>query len=284
MCITLHASKLSSTKLYAGETLIDGVYHHVLAYKNHARNDHTRGPNAMVLPIPAKNALGPESAFDTRAFKGFLDDICNSTKALTLGMDARRSRGLSVFDVGSYTVVVGTKMGKAMRTVSELPTDKRPEMNPKVLSAMAELYPGWAFAFCIWDSAKVLDAEPLLFAYEPRVPSVLFAPALDAHDGNPPSLDHVDVDHIVSFGSTLKPTGTVPVKYRTALPPEVASILPTHAVGERVTGRLGNGDFWYATSKLRGSKYDTTFEPAPMERFYPGATPKKTSIRLNTWS
>src|ERR1700733_10491597 len=114
MCMTLHASKLSSTKLYAGETMINGVYHHVLAYKNHAENK-IRGVNAMVLPIPAKNDLDGSSAYDTRPFKGFLDDIVNSTMEHRLGLGDRRSRGISkgvaVFDVGSYTVVVGKKMG-----------------------------------------------------------------------------------------------------------------------------------------------------------------------------
>jgi hypothetical protein len=285
MCMTLHASKLSSTKIYAGETKINGVYHHVLAYKNKAQNK-ARGPNAMVLPIPTKHVFGPENAYDTRAFKGFLDDICDSTKAQAYGRrDARKSlsRGLQVFDVGSYTVVVGTKMGEAMSAVASLPVDKRPEMNPSVLSAMAELYPGWAFAFCIWNSSQVLDAEPILFAYEPIAPSLLFAPALDAHDGNPPGHGDVDVDHIVSFGSTLKPTGTELIKYRTPPPDLVRNILPTHAVGQRVRGRVPNGDFWYETSRFTGdTKHD--FKPGPMERFFPRPNPTKTSIPLNNWS
>ena len=253
MCMTLHASKLSSTKLYAGETTINGVYHHVLAYKNHALNK-VRGVNAMVLPIPAKNDMGGHSAYDTRPFKGFLDDIVNSTMEHRLGGADRRSRGLSkgvaVFDVGSYSVVIGKKMDEAMAAVEELPAEKRPKMNPEVLSAMAKLYPGWAFAFCCWSTHAVLEAEPLLFAYEPFAPSLLFAPALDAHDGNPPGTGDVDVDHIVSFGSTIKPSGTAPVRYRANIPDVVRGILPTHAVGQRVTGKLPNGDFWYFTGRL----------------------------------
>lgn len=295
MCITIHASKLSSTKLYAGETTIDGVYHHVLGYKNHAENK-SRGPNAMVLPIPAKNTLGSHSAFDTRSFKGFIDDICNSTKEHRLsrsrgigGLDGLKGKA-AVFDVGSYTIVVGNKMDVAMAAVTKLPNGKRPEMNPVVLSAMAEMYPNWAFAFCCWDGSKVLQAEPLLFVYEPMAPSLLFAPALDAHDGNAPQEGVVDVDHIVTFGSTIHPSGTAPIRYHEPLPDAVKGILPTHAVGQRVTGRLPNGDFWYPTKNLTGNT-EYNFEPEPAQRFFPryknwapDAPKPTTSIPMNKWS
>jgi hypothetical protein len=291
MCITLHASRLSATKIYAGETEIDGKYHHVLAYKNNATNKF-RGANAMVLPIPSAAPLGAKNAYDTREFKGFLNDIADSTKALTLSEDGfgkdRRSRGLSmkgisVFDVGSYTVVVGTKMSDAMAAVGTLPIEKRPSLNPQVLSAMAELYPGWAFAFCCWNSTKELEAEPLLFAYEPKAPGLLFAPGLDSHDGQPPRTGDVSVDHIITFGSTLKPTGRLPIEYKSAFPENVRSILPTYAVGERLRGSMPNGDFWYPVSSLNGHA-DHDQEPLPATRFFPGPSSLKTEVPLGTWS
>ena len=92
----------------------------------------------------------------------------------------------------------------------------------------------------------------------------------------------MDVDHIVSFGSTIKPSGTAPVRYRANIPDAVRGILPTHAVGQRVTGKLPNGDFWYFTGRFTGNtEYD--FKPAPADRFFPGANPTKTSVPMNAW-
>jgi hypothetical protein len=48
-----------------------------------------------------------------------------------------------------------------------------------------------------------IDAEPLLWWYEPKDPSHLFMPALDAHDGLPPEPgSDVDVDHVLVVGRT----------------------------------------------------------------------------------
>ena len=296
MCITLHASQLSGTKIYAGEATRDGRYVHVLAYQNNATNSRP-GPNAMVLPIPSASAMGAENAIDTRAFKGFLGDIAEATKQQSFS----RSRGISkgtvlnsalpaVFDVGSYTVVLGTDMEAAVQAVASVPENKRPELNADVLTAMAALYPGWSFAICCWDGK--IEAEPLLWWYEPKAPSLLFAPSVDAHDGGPPKEGPVPVDAIVTFGSTLKPTGEREVRYRTAPPPEVKALLPTRAVGEKIKGRLDNGDFWYPVANFdghadiedtMGGLRKSQWRPKPALRFFPGMGTAKTEVRLGQW-
>lgn len=245
MCITMHPARLTGTKLYAGEAMRGDRYVHVLAYSNSAKNTHS-GPNAMILPLPAKN-FTQENAIDTRAFKGFLDSILEATKPLTFaeGNDAR-SRGVSkalVFDVGGYTVVTSTDARSIGEALDQVPANRRPELNQDVLDSFAVNYPGWPIAVCCWDGS--LKAEPLLFWYEPLDPTILFAPALDSHGGEGPTQGEVDIDHIISFGSTINPLGPREVKYPSGIPSEVAALLPPKAVGQKFKGKLGNGDFYF---------------------------------------
>lgn len=283
MCITLHASKLSGTRIYAGEALRDGVYVHVLAYQNKASNLQ-KGPNAMILPLPAKGVLSADNAIDTRTFKGFLDDIANSTKNPAFGRRGAAtngSRGGSralVFDVGSYTVVLAQahEVSAALERVS---ANKRPTLNSEVLASFGENYPEWPLAVCCWDGE--IEPEPLLFWYEPRNPEMLFAPSLDAHDGRAPSEEPVLVDTIVSFGSTISPTGRLPIRYRNPIPDQASQLLPERAVGELVHSRLPNGDFWYRKEFFTGE----TAHAMPIHsahRFFPNKD-EVTPIELGLW-
>jgi len=288
MCTTLHASEMSGTRLYAGEATRSGTYVHVMGYQNKAKNL-SAGPNAMILPIPTASKLGPENAIDTRKFSGFLDDIAEATKTPTFrrgrsrSMDVDSLEDTQVFDVGSYTVSLGTKMGAAMAGLDRVPDHKRPDMNPLVVASLAGLYPGWAFAICCWDGK--IEAEPLLWWYEPKVPSFLFAPALDAHDGEAPSKKDVLVDHIVTFGSTLKSTGMMPIRYVDKIPADVADLLPTKAVGQKLQRMMPNGDFWYPTQHF-GVGVDPY--PQPALRFFPGPEgadlKQATTVPLGRWT
>ena len=271
MCISLHASEMSSTKLYAGEAHHNGRYVHVLGYKNKAVSL-SPGPNAMLLPIPTAEPLGPENTFDTRTFDTFLDDIAQSTKTLTLSRG--RSRGLlndvyAIFDVGSYTVVTGRDMRALTLAAGTIPKEKRPELNLDVTLPMADLYPGWSFALCCWRGS--IEPEPLLWWYIPSNPDVLFAPALDAHDGKAPTKEMVQTDHIVTFGSTLKTPVRADrdVRYRRQPPPEVAALLPTRAVGTQATGKMRNGDFFMPVDDL------TAKNGLFIQRAFPGGEPER---------
>lgn len=284
--MTLHASRLTSTKIYAGEAMFGGRYVHVLGYQNDASSQ-APGPNAMVLPIPSRSEMGVENAFDTRQYDGFLGDIAESTKELSLserGFGDTRSKSMpKVFDVGSYTVVLGTSMEDAIRSVSQVPGDKRPVMNGEVLMALGGLYPGWSFAICCWKGS--IKAEPLLWWYEPKAPAVLFAPSVDAHDGRGPREGTVSVDAVVTFGSTLRPTGVLPIRYRKVLSAEAKELLPTYAVGQHVRESHANGDFWYPVTGLDGHTgyEDSGWAPLPASRVFPGVGKPKTAIALNQW-
>ena len=130
------------------------------------------------------------------------------------------------------------------------------------------------------------------------MPDQLFAPALDAHDGQPPRTGaKVRVEHHVAFGSTLHPTGNE-VHYRDDVdsrdarpapswlapyesasrdeppPRPVAStgLLPPRVRGTRLTGSMPNGDFWLSTATLSG----------PAQRRAPGVA-EQVSIPLDGW-
>lgn len=271
MCITLSAAELSSTKLYAGEAMIGKTYVHVIAYQNKAI---TNGPNAMVLPIPAAVTPGPENVIDTRGFPCFLDDIHESTKIPSFGIED--DGGVEVFDVGSYSVVLANAPGAIASAVASIPGNKRPTLNSAVIAAFGELYPGWPLAVCCWDGA--IEAEPLLWWYEPRLPEWLFAPALDAHGGAPPDVTAtVWVDHHIAFGaaaSMMKQWDRIAigastpmfrpwdnsVRYQGTIPQVAQDLLPECVRGTRVVGSMVNGDFWASTTDPEG----LAFRQAPL--------------------
>lgn len=247
MCITFNSAKLAKTKIYAGEAKLDGKYVHVIAYQNKATTD---GPNAMILPIPAAVMPTSENVIDTRGFAAFLDDIHRATH-LSSSHEARSfSPSARVFNVGSYTVVLAERSQAIAQAITSVPEKKRPAVNLAVLRAFDELYPGWPLAVCCWDGT--LNAEPLLWWYEPKTPGWLFAPALDAHDGGPPDPDaEVPVDHHVAFGSTLDPFGNE-VHYTAPVPGVARDLLPPRVLGARLTGTMPNGDLWRSTRTYSG--------------------------------
>lgn len=290
MCCTLHESRLSSTYLYAGEARRGETYVHVLGYQNTADNI-SPGPNAMILPIPAKTPLTEENAIDTRSFKDFLHDMSLATKSPDVRKGVRsdgvaaalNSHDALVFDVGSYTVVIAETAGKILTALKRVPESRRPQINIPLMASFTKNYTGWPIAVCCWEGH--IEAEPLLFWYEPKMPDKLFAPALDAHDGNAPSDKPVNVDHVIMFGSTLRATGYRDIGYTETIPEDVRSLLPTRAVGEGLFGdRLPNGDFWYDTMSFEGgSDYRNGWRPTPALRAFPGPDQPVVEVPLGRW-
>jgi hypothetical protein len=263
MCITTHPADLSNTKIYAGEARLGETYVHVMAYRNTAA---TEGPNAMILPIPAARMLGPANVIDTREFAGFLDIMLAEAEDCCRGAFGGVPESPQVFDVGSYTVVLAQRPQAIARAVEGVPANKRPSLNPALLQAFDDLYPGWPLAVCCWDGA--IEAEPMLWWYEPKSPEWLFAPALDAHHGGAPDIGaEVRVDHVIGFGSTLREQRFG--GWEDELPPIAADLLAWNVRRARVAGHMPNGDFWQATAALGG----------PAQRRAPGAA-ESTSIPL----
>ncbi len=252
MCCTLRPAHLSKTILYAGEAERDGRTVHVLGYMNRARNKVT-GPNAMILPFPAAEKMGPANALESQGCKFILKNMADAIQIHMFSKGARRGGMLTlgavagsvqVFDSGMYTVVLADNARDIPHVLDRVPEHKRPEINEEIFGAYAELYPECPIALCCFEANKDMDAEPLLWWYTPKNPSELFAPALDAHDGHAPDLKaHVSVDHDVVFGSTITPRG-VSVRYREQIPSHIAPFIPMKVVGHSFQEAImRNGDF-----------------------------------------
>lgn len=253
MCCSLRPARLTNTILYAAETMHAGRIVHVMGYQNRAEN-RGPGPNAMLLPIPSDVAMGPDNMLDTTAAKHILKDyqtaIHNAHRRLSRGF----SKGMmafdaddrvQVFDKGSYTVALAEDARDLTAALARIPQNKRPAVNAAIFEAYAALYPGWKMALCAWDGT--IDAEPLLWWYEPKNAGQLFMPALDAHDGHPPKLaSDVEVDHTLVVGSVTAPAKEgAEVHFQDTIPEHLRPFLATRVAGYEAHegARMRNGDF-----------------------------------------
>lgn len=256
MCCTLRPAALSNTILYSGEALNEGKLVHVLGYQNRARNLFA-GPNAMILPFPAEAKMGRANCLNGTGLRWLMKNLAEpfemkrimrsmgSSKSALLG-----SRGISVFESGEYTVVLADDARDIPTALDKVPEAKRPELNEEVFDSYAKWYPNWPIALCCFESRKEMEPDPLLWWFEPMDEKVLFAPALDAHNGSAPDLSaQVRVDHTVVFGSTRTPRGAT-VRYRSAVPQHVVPFMPGRVVGHDFKGSQQNGDFAIPVSRL----------------------------------
>jgi hypothetical protein len=276
MCITVWPAKLGGTLLYAGEGDFGGKRVHVLAYQNKAASE---GPNAMILPIPSAAPLDERNAIDTRQFREFLEIIQQANEKIPPELVGARCRPdepppAKVFDVGSYTVVMAAGAAAISAALDQVPAEKRPPDNNAMFAAFEEHYPGWPLAVCCWNGE--IEAEPLLWWYEPLDPDWIFAPALDAHDGGPPKLDaDVEVEHYLAFGASKYSLGNrLGYFSRRDVPEAVLGLLPWSVHGTRVEGKMPNGDFWVPAASLA----------RPAIRRSPGRNSSTFEIPLDGWS
>lgn len=251
MCISSGESEMTKTRIYAGETMRNGKLHHVLAYQNNAENL-SNGVNAMILPVPAVGELNEQNLVDVTKFSDILKDMEELMKPRRRGMTKSlgdddiifgAAAGFSnLMKIGSYDVAAGSSMPNALKALAKLPAEKRPKISVGLLSTMSSMYKNWAFAICCWDGQ--IEAEPLVFVYEPMFPEKLFAPALDAHDGNAPKNQRVRRDHSIMFGSTIKDIG----EYTNfALRTEAKLLFASNYAGFITSAITQNGDYWRST-------------------------------------
>lgn len=133
MCITTEPARLTNTTIYSAEAQRNGETFHVIGYQNTVVAK--KGPNAMILPLPAAGPLGPANCIDTRGFKDILKAYnqaverlrpkrrSRSTKAFGSDHDSLDTRGFQVFQSGSYTVALAERpvtMRLALDAVPEL--------------------------------------------------------------------------------------------------------------------------------------------------------------------
>jgi hypothetical protein len=256
MCITSEPAILSNTILYSGETMMNGKVVHVLGYQNNAKNLHS-GPNAMILPFPSSGTMGPENVIDTSRCKDILKDYADALQPRTRGMtkslslNSYSADAVQVFESGSYTVVLATDASQIPAALARVPKNRRPALKPELFEFMSRAYPNWPIALCCFDTTEMMEADPMLWWYEPNNPDVLWAPALDAHDGGVPKLGtNVQVDHTVIFGSTIRPKG-VNVNEHNDLPTEVAAYVASHIQGRIIKQKEPNGDFMLKKADLQ---------------------------------
>lgn len=292
MCCTFEKSEMSNTRIYVGEAVRQGKLVHVLAYQNNAISN---GPNAMVLPFPTDVKMGQENVIDTTKFKTFLEDIGEATRhitksagrrGMTLGADSfDMDDRAEVFDSGSYTIILAANVWQIPEALTRVPAEKRPNVTSDFLIGYSELYKGQPIAVCCWDGS--IEAEPMMWWYEPSDSSTLFIPTMDAHDGRAPKLGaKVYTDHMISVGSTTGNLGSS-VRYRDPknIPLEVKELLPLQVHGKKLYDRLPNGDSKVAVSTLHGTKEQLFSGGVPAVELVRVANDQKLhSTVMNGWS
>jgi hypothetical protein len=253
MCMSANRAEFSVTRIYVGEATRDNKRVHVLAYQNTAKNLADK-PNAMILPIPSSAEMNEKNVIDTTDFKGFMKDIADATKisdrSFSKGSDRRlRSLGsIHVFNSGSYTVVLSKDTQQIAEALDRcVAINKRPSISESFLEGFGKLYPDHQIAVCCWDGK--VEAEPLLWWYEPQDTTLYFVPTMDAHDGNPPNPEaYVHCDHVISVGHASGKQ----VHYTTDNIPETArNLLPTNVHGVRLPGRMRNGDMHIVVADIK---------------------------------
>ena len=277
MCCTLRPADLSKTILYSGEALNECSLVHVLGYQNRARN-RAVGPNAMILPFPAATKMSRLNCLESKGLRWLMKSLADpielpnlmrsrgfSKSALTLG-----SRSIEVFDSGEYTVVLAQDARDVPTALDKVPEAKRPPLNEEIFDAYAKWYPNWPIAVCCFETRhKEMEPDPLLWWFEPMDKKVLFAPALDAHNGSAPDLkSQVRVDHTVVFGSTRTPRGAS-VHFRGDVPSHVVPFIPGRVMGHEFRGSQQNGDFAIPLDRLTDVDEKATGSQVKVNRVLP---------------
>jgi hypothetical protein len=293
MCCTFTASEMSDTRIYVGEAKRQGKLVHVLAYQNAAL---TRGPNAMVIPFPTETRMGEENVIDTRNFKSFLKDIGEASRHITKGFSGRRGMTLGaasfncdslaeVFDVGSYTVILADNVFQIPEALARVSAEKRPSVTTDFLIGYGELYPDQPIAVCCWNGS--IEAEPLMWWYEPVNNQQLFIPTMDAHDGKAPKVGaRVYTDHLISVGSTDGNMGNK-VHYSQAkqIPADVKDLLPLHVHGKKLEQSLPNGDCFVKAGTLHSTREQMFSGGAPAVELIRTAADKQVfTTVMNGWT
>ncbi len=255
-------AEFSKTVIYSAEVKNkDGEVRHVLGYQNHADNI-SRGPNAMILPIPA-DTVSRDNVVDASDFSDVLDiyseaveklrNRSRSFTRLTLSYSASLA---DVFESGSYTIVLATEASQITEALERVPANKRPSISKELVDSLGKLYEGWPIAVCCFDGNKVAP-EPMIWEFKPKFENILFAPALDAHTGGAPDLKaNVQRSHKLAFHSykmNLDTCLNTEIEY-SDVPDKLLWLFGTKIKGAIVEGKTPNGDFAITIQDLISGK------------------------------
>jgi len=284
MCCTFEPATLSNTIIYAAEVMRSDGLAHVIGYQNSVSS--RRGPNAMLLPFPAEGRVGRENLVNGAAFKNILRSYEKAVdrlrprrrslmKGMFLGDEALLGAVASheVFESGSYTIALAQRADGLLAALPEIPVEKRPALTKPFVDALSKLYPDWPIALCCFNGSMA-EAEPLFWWFRPRFPEVLFAPAIDAHDGRPPSLEHqVHRDHTVayaSYASGRQIDATLQGEIERQVPFEHRWLFDPRVCGRKFEGSSRNGDFVHDLDAVRDPKvpgwFDLKVQAPPQDR------------------
>lgn len=212
MCVSTQPSKMSKTIVSCVEARHpEGQLVHVVGYQNVANSS---GPNAMLLAFPTKTPMTAKNMIDTskhsNVMKAYRDALpVRQTRSLSFVKDVIGSRStkgyVEVFAQGSYHVVLVDDTADIGDALDQVPVAKRPTIDQDFLNGYSrDIYHSgkWKFALCCWSGT--VEAEPMMFWYEPTDPAMLFLPGMDAHDGGlPVQSKSVSRDHALILGSAL---------------------------------------------------------------------------------
>lgn len=267
MCICIKPAKLSKTIIYAAEVEREpGDICHVIGYQNAISNN--PGPNAMLLPFPAvKHSVTKDNLINGQDFPNILKDYDKAVDRLQRNNSyARRdfflnkkslSRSVEVFESGSYTVVLAQNAYFLKQGLAFVPINKRPSISFDFVDSLYKMYPDFPIALCCFDGS-LKNPEPLFWWYKPENYNYLFAPAIDAHDGNPPNLSTiVKRDHTLifsSFNSEQEPDAQLKEKIK-AVPEKYQWLFNSKINGAKIKNKTPNGDFICPLSLARKKSY-----------------------------
>jgi len=193
MCIVSAEAKLSKTRILS-MALDNG--RHILSYSNKVQNLSGQR-NSMILAIPGE--VKEEWFYDTTEYNKFMEDIedrahlsFESSKGINYrGALGMKSKGFSRFGVGMYDIITTKDLNDVTREI---------DITMELLDFFHNHYKGWTFVVCMFSGEKEMDAQPIMFEYEPMYPQWLYFPTMDSHDGQAPDFIHpVDMDHSLMY-------------------------------------------------------------------------------------
>lgn len=247
MCIVSAEAKLTKTKIMS--MAIDNG-RHLIAYSNKAKNTSGR-VNSMILPIPGK--LDKSWFYDTTSYNDFLDDIRKQSTIemyLSLGMRSKGiDRSFESFEVGFYKIVTTNDIDSLKEHLSTLDDSQRPEISDELLDFFKSHYKGWSFVVCIFSGNKEMDAQPIMFEYEPFDYNTVYFPTMDSHTGGAPDLtEKVKMDHTIILNHSGLNESKVP---KLKFSQDVPEILKRRKfVAYKYKESLINGDLYVSLSEL----------------------------------
>lgn len=269
MCVALDNAEFDGTviAMHEPEPAKLGEGARVMLYQNNVHNGYG-GPNAMLLHLDSKRPMGPENFIETTRFPHLLDDMVDAVRPRTRGGDDTLGmrgipKGVLVFDVGIYTVVLAESAAQIPAALQLVPKEKRPMLNIPLFEFYGQSFPNYSVALCCFNSSA--KSEPLMLWWQAQNPDIFRMPGLDEHTGRVPRVgEHVVVDHWLLASSYRMKHGTH-VEYTDNIPAKVLNLLPIQVIGRHFQGMMPNGDFGFYAKDLRnGQMPDPMRLPPPV--------------------